>query len=196
MRVIAGEFRSRALISPAGTHTRPTSDKLRETLFNILAHWPGVELRGAVFADLFAGSGAVGIEALSRGAAHCFFVEQAGPAIAAIRKNLTALKIGDDRATVVRGDAADFVRSPTQQVNCIFLDPPYDDAEAYSQTLHAIAAGAALLAGGIVIAEHAAAKSRQHGFTPADNYSALHRVRLLEQGDTALSFFQVPPYGL
>jgi 16S rRNA (guanine(966)-N(2))-methyltransferase RsmD len=189
MRVIAGEFRSRSLAAPAGMNTRPTSDKLRETLFNVLAHWPGVELRGAAFADLFAGCGAVGIEALSRGAAHCFFVEQAGPAIAAIRKNLTALKIGDDRATVLRSDAAEFARAPARQMNFIFLDPPYDDAEAYSQTLHAIAAADALLPRGIVIAEHAVAKSRQNGFAPADEYGSLHRVRLLEQGDAALSFY-------
>jgi 16S rRNA (guanine966-N2)-methyltransferase len=189
MRVIAGEYRSRILAAPAGAATRPTSDKLRETLFNVLTHWPGVELRGAVFGDLFAGSGAVGIEALSRGAAHCFLVEQAGPAIAAMKKNLTALKIGDDRATVVRGNAADFVRTPARQMNFIFLDPPYDDAAAYGETLRAIATGNALTGGGIVIAEHAAAKSRSAGFTPSEDYAELHRVRLLEQGDTALSFY-------
>src|SRR6201991_4511013 len=89
MRVIAGTYRSRPLVAPRGMATRPTSDRLRETLFNILA--PQIE--GALFADLYAGTGAVGIEALSRGAAHVTFVENAAIAVAALRTNLTALKI-------------------------------------------------------------------------------------------------------
>ena len=97
--------------------------------------------------------------------------------------------VGDDRATVVRGNAADFVRTPARQMNFIFLDPPYDDAEAYSHALHAIAAGNALVTGGIIIAEHAATKSRKNGFALADKYGELKRVRLLEQGDAALSFY-------
>ncbi len=89
MRVIGGTYRSRRLIAPRGLATRPTSDRLRETLFNILA----ARIEGAVFADLYAGSGAVGIEAISRGASLVYFVDQAPPAIAAIRSNLAALKI-------------------------------------------------------------------------------------------------------
>ena len=89
MRVIGGTYRSRRLIAPRGLATRPTSDRLRETLFNILA--PRIE--GAVFADLYAGSGAVGIEALSRGARLVYFVDSASPAVAAIRENLAALEI-------------------------------------------------------------------------------------------------------
>src|ERR1700759_607042 len=89
MRVIAGTYRSRPLTAPRGMATRPTSDRLRETLFNVLA--PRIE--GARFADLYAGTGAVGIEALSRGAAHVTFVENSAAAIAALRANLTALKI-------------------------------------------------------------------------------------------------------
>src|ERR1700759_778048 len=89
MRVIAGTYRSRPLTAPRGMATRPTSDRLRETLFNVLA--PRIE--GARFADLYAGTGAVGIEALSRGAAHVTFVEDSAAAIAALRTNLTALKI-------------------------------------------------------------------------------------------------------
>src|SRR6202046_3200410 len=90
MRVIGGTYRSRRLIAPRGLATRPSSDRLRETLFNVLA--PRIE--GAVFADLYAGSGAVGIEALSRGARLVYFVDRAPPAIAAIRANLAALGIG------------------------------------------------------------------------------------------------------
>src|ERR1017187_4847008 len=89
MRVIAGTYRSRQLVAPKGTGTRPTSDRLRETLFDILAP----RLDGCRFADLYGGSGAVGIEAISRGAAHVWFTEKAPPALAAIRANLKALRI-------------------------------------------------------------------------------------------------------
>src|SRR5580692_3724643 len=90
MRVIGGTHRSRILLAPRGTDTRPTSDRLRETLFNILAP----RIPDCRFADLYAGTGAVGIEAISRGAAHVWFAEKAEPALAAIRANLKALKIG------------------------------------------------------------------------------------------------------
>ena len=89
MRVIAGTYRSRQLIAPRGIQTRPTSDRLRETLFNILAP----RLDGCRFVDLYAGTGAVGIEALSRGASHVWFAENAEPALASLRQNLAALKI-------------------------------------------------------------------------------------------------------
>src|SRR5450755_881272 len=89
MRVIAGTYRSRLLTAPRGLDTRPTSDRLRETLFNILAP----RLEGASFADLYAGSGANGIEALSRGAANVWFADSATPAVAAIRGNLASLGI-------------------------------------------------------------------------------------------------------
>src|ERR1700712_2598809 len=90
MRVIAGTYRSRPLEAPRGTATRPTSDRLRETLFNVLAP----RLEGARFADLYAGSGAVGIEALSGGAGHVWFAENSPPALSAIRGNLKKLKVG------------------------------------------------------------------------------------------------------
>ena len=99
MRVIAGEFRSRLLQAPKGTATRPTSDRLRETIFNIL----GPRVVGARFVDLYAGSGAVGIEAISRGAEFVLFAEREKPAVAAIRANLAALKIGGGYALEDRG---------------------------------------------------------------------------------------------
>src|ERR1700744_1286107 len=98
MRVIAGEFRSRRLKSIPGASTRPTPDRLRETLFDIL----GPRVEGAIFVDAYAGTGAVGIEALSRGAAHAYFLERSRAALDAIRKNLAALKV-ESRATVVPG---------------------------------------------------------------------------------------------
>ena len=123
MRVIAGSARRLNLVSPKGMSTRPTSDKVKETLFNILAP----ELYDAEFLDLFAGSGAIGIEALSRGAKHCTFVEKDKNAIDCIRKNLSTTRF-DEKATVVPYD----VFTSIYNLRCkpsfhiIFMDPPYD----------------------------------------------------------------------
>lgn len=184
MRVIAGTFRSRVLIAPPGFDTRPTSDRLRETLFNVLA--PRIE--GAVFLDLYAGSGANGIEALSRGAQQVIFVERASPAIAAIRANLTALAIENDQLET-RSVAATLKRLKEQnkKFNIVFLDPPYDAAGEYEQTLGLLGADDSelLMPEAIVIAEHRKKQKleEQHG--------KLHRYRLLEQGDAALSFYSI-----
>ena len=187
MRVIAGTYRSRPLTAPHGVTTRPTSDRLRETLFNVLA--PHIE--GALFADLYAGSGAVGIEALSRGAAHVTFVESAAVAVAALRANLTALKIRsgfqlEERSVPVV--LRNLARRDTH-FTLVYLDPPWEDASAYTQSLNLLAASApALLAPeAIVIAEH----GRRGSATLADTYGTLDRYRLLEQGDAALSFYQL-----
>ncbi|HEY4050842.1 MAG TPA: 16S rRNA (guanine(966)-N(2))-methyltransferase RsmD [Acidobacteriaceae bacterium] len=189
MRVIAGTYRSRPIAAPAGASTRPTSDRLRETLFNVLA--PKVE--GARFADLFAGSGAVGIEALSRGAGHVSFVENANPAIATIRANLASLKIVTGFRIDTRGVPAalrDFSGPrPPEPWDLIFLDPPYHADQAYANTLTNLGRlGAAILTpSGTVIVEH-----QRKSLRPiADIYGSLHRTRVLEQGDAALSFYQL-----
>jgi 16S rRNA (guanine966-N2)-methyltransferase len=197
MRVIAGTYRSRPLTAPRGMATRPTSDRLRETVFNILA--PRTE--GARFADLYAGTGAVGIEALSRGAAHVTFVESSAAAIAALRANLTALKIHsafqlDQRSVpaalrnLAARNAAVAEDGRDSLFTLVYLDPPWEDAAAYTQCLNLLAASsAALLAPeAIVIAEHA----RRGTVTLADTYKSLKRYRLLEQGDAALSFYRQP----
>src|SRR5580658_10019995 len=128
MRIIAGTFRSRTLAAPPGQATRPTSDRLRETLFNVLA--PRIE--GAFFLDLYAGSGAVGIEALSRGAARAVFVERAVPAMAALRANLARLGIRDG-FPIQSGSVSVFLRrvraGESLKFDLIFLDPPWDAAE-------------------------------------------------------------------
>jgi 16S rRNA (guanine966-N2)-methyltransferase len=199
MRVIAGTYRSRPLTAPSGTATRPTSDRLRETLFNVLA--PRIE--GAQFADLYAGSGAVGIEALSRGAAHVTFVENAANAVAALRANLAALKIGSGfqieersvpvvlRNLAVRNTAMSNVVRRDPHFTLVYLDPPWEDAAAYTQSLNLLAASAAALLApeAIVIAEHA----RRGSATLVDTYGPLNRYRLLEQGDAALSFYRQEP---
>jgi 16S rRNA (guanine966-N2)-methyltransferase len=181
MRVIAGSFRSRTLQAPAGLATRPTSDRLRETLFNVLA--PRIE--GARFLDLYAGSGAVGIEALSRGGAEVVFVERAAAAIKVLRTNLDRLKVTEG-FRIDTGSAGGFLRKGAgRQFDLVFLDPPYDAAEEYTTALGLLGGSArGLLAGGAsVIAEHRRKERLE------DEYGGLRRTRLLEQGDAALSFY-------
>jgi len=156
--------------------TRPTSDRLRETLFNVLA----VRIKDARFLDLYAGSGAVGLEALSRGAAEVVFVERAQPALKALRMNMDRLGV---RARVQPVGVASFVRkSEGARFDLIFLDPPYDAAEEYETVL--TAASGLLAPDGLVIAEH------RRKDKLAERYGRLARTRLLEQGDAALSFFE------
>ena len=183
MRIIAGTFRSRVLDAPAGLATRPTSDRLRETLFNVLAP----RIAGRSFLDLYAGSGAVGIEALSRGAAKVTFVERAAPALKVLHANLARLGITED-FRIHSGNVASFLRGPRAGAagfDVVFLDPPYDAAEEYATVLGLMGGGGAafLAAGAVVIAEHRRKEKLQV------RYGALERTRLLEQGDAALSFY-------
>jgi 16S rRNA (guanine966-N2)-methyltransferase len=183
MRIIAGTFRSRTLQAPDGLATRPTSDRLRETLFNVLA--PRIE--GAVFLDLYAGSGAVGLEAMSRGASHVVFVERAPAALKALRGNLAKLGL----TTGVRVDAENVAsylrRAHHGGHDVVFLDPPYDAEEEYAATLELLggAARTLLAAGALVIAEHRRKQKLE------ERYGLLVRTRLLEQGDASLSFYAV-----
>jgi 16S rRNA (guanine(966)-N(2))-methyltransferase RsmD len=174
MRVIAGEFRSRRLKSIPGEATRPTSDRLRETLFDILQ----TAVEGAVFVDAYAGTGAVGIEALSRGARHAYFLERDRTALAAIRENVASLKL-EARATVVPGPVLQTIRR--QRADIVFLDPPYPLEREYSAALESLAADPPAL----VIVQHSVRLAL------ADGYGSLTRSRLLKQGDNALSFYRV-----
>lgn len=185
MRVIAGEFRSRQLQAPRGMATRPTSDKLRETLFNVL----GPRVAGSKFVDVYAGSGAVGIEAISRGAEFVWFAEKAAPAVAAIRANLRTLKVAGGYAVEDRGAArllAGLLKGE-RVVDLVFLDPPYEAVDEYERTMEFLGAHAAeVLAGdAVVVAEHARKAPL------AERFGKLVRYRVLEQGDAALSFFQL-----
>lgn len=183
--MIAGTYRSRPLEAPRGLDTRPTSDRLRETLFNILA--PRIE--GARFADLFAGSGAVGIEAISRGAAFVWFAEKAPAALTAIRGNLSRLKISSGYAIEDRsiGKLLAAIAKKQMPVDIVFLDPPYEDETAYMDTLRQLAREQEELIapGGIVVVEH------RKKFDLPERVGALARYRLLKQGDAALSFYRV-----
>ncbi|HVW16782.1 MAG TPA: 16S rRNA (guanine(966)-N(2))-methyltransferase RsmD [Solirubrobacteraceae bacterium] len=128
MRVVAGTLGGRRLIAPAGSATRPTSDRVREALFSVLG-----DVTGAAVLDLFAGSGALGIEALSRGAARATFVERAPAALRALRANLDALGL---EADVRRVDALRYVREADDAYDLVFLDPPYRDATRLGAQLH------------------------------------------------------------
>jgi 16S rRNA (guanine(966)-N(2))-methyltransferase RsmD len=198
MRIIAGQFRSRTLQAPAGLVTRPTSDRLRETLFNVLAP----RIQGAAFLDLYAGSGAVGIEALSRGADYAVFVEKAPTALAALRANLASLgvtegfrihpgKVGGWLRKAEKQVGAGARPDPSQAFDLVFLDPPYEAADEYAATLGLLggAAGMLLNPGALVIAEHRG-KGGSRGQLE-ERYGALEHTRLLVQGDAALSFYTV-----
>jgi 16S rRNA (guanine966-N2)-methyltransferase len=173
MRVIAGEFRLRRLKSIPGTATRPTPDRLRETLFDILAG----RVIGAAFVDAYAGTGAVGIEALSRGAAHAYFLERNRLALEAIRENLASLEILP-RATVAAGAVLSTL--PRYQADIVFLDPPYDQEREYAGALTVLSGSAHSLA----IVQHSIRLELP------DVQGALRRTRIVKQGDNALSFFE------
>ena len=172
MRVIGGEFRSRALRSVPGLDTRPTPDRLRETLFNVLA--PHID--GARFLDLYAGTGAVGIEALSRGAARAIFVEKNRTALQVIRENVRSLGI-ETRADVRQGNPASVLG--LFDADIIFLDPPYALENEYAATMAAVGDKPAP----IVIVQHSIRLNLE------ETYGALRRTRILKQGDNALSFY-------
>ena len=187
MRVIAGTLRRRTLEAPAGLTTRPTSDRLRETLFNVLA--PRIE--GARFLDLYAGSGAVGIEAISRGAKSVVMVERAAPALKVLRGNLE--KLGLRGGVQVEGVSVGAflkkvrLQSAVSPFDVVFLDPPYDAADEYGMVLGLLGGDAKILLrqSAVVIAEH-----RRKGKLE-ETYGGLKRSRLLEQGDAGLSFYQL-----
>jgi 16S rRNA (guanine966-N2)-methyltransferase len=185
MRIIAGKFRSRRLGPIRGTDIRPTSDRLRETLFNILSAGNPAALEGSVWLDLFAGTGAVGIEALSRGAAMVYFVESSKPAVELVRRNLQPLGV-DGKFQILQQNVERAIPLFDQQrvrPDFIFLDPPYALQEAYQRTLTALG-NSALIEGALVVTEH------ERKFDPGEEFGGIQRIRKLEQGDAALSFYR------
>lgn len=176
VRIVGGSLGGRVLRAPAGAATRPTSEKVREAVFAILG-----SVADAHVLDLFAGTGALGIEALSRGARHVTFVDSARPAIAAIRGNLRALGV-DDRATVIAGDAITAARqAPAAPWQLVFVDPPYRSDLA----VRAVTAlpEAHLAPGAVIVIEH-----DRHN-APPDPLGSLLRTDQRRYGDTLISFF-------
>lgn len=183
MRIIAGKYRGRRLKSPPSLSTRPTCDRLRETLFNILAP----RIKGARFLDLCAGSGAVGIEALSRGAAHATFADQSRRMCALIEANLDEFGVAEEEREVVCGEASAFLRrrakNESEPFDIVFFDPPY--ATNYEAVLDYVGEHTAKLLAkdGLMIVEHHKKNDLRDGF------GELRRCRVLKQGDSCLSFY-------
>lgn len=184
MRIIAGQYRSRPLRSLRGLETRPTSDRLRETLFNVLTAGNSEALAGTTWLDLFAGTGAVGIEALSRGAARVTFVESAKAATDVIRENLASLGIRSGFQIVQSEVGKALGRTDLGPADFIFLDPPYGDTKAYQSTLTRLGQASLVNSTTLVMVEH------EKKFDPGEGFGGLQRTRTLQQGDAALSFYR------
>jgi len=180
VRIIAGRYRSRRLKVGPPEGTRPTSDKLRETLFNIL----GGRVIESMFLDAYAGVGAIGIEALSRGAATVAFVDESPEACDAIRANLESLGLTQGQQ-VFQTDLARALKRPVNgRFDIAFLDPPYGRDDLYRQDLEQFGAGACLAPDGVLVLEHLRTTQLP------DAVGCLDRIRTHPQGDSALTFYQ------
>ena len=178
MRIIAGEFRGHSLVAPKGRATRPTSDRVREALFSILGDVEGLDVL-----DLYAGSGALGLEALSRGARHATFVEQGHAAAQAIRANVAALKV-EERTRIVSTEARKALRAlPRARIGLAFLDPPYASGDV-GAVLDELEEAGALVDGAWIVLEHAAKSPPP----PGTGRRELRFTRTY--GDTALTFYR------
>lgn len=151
MRIIAGTYRSRTIVTPKGDATRPTTDRARESLFNILSH--SFDLEGIRVLDLFAGSGAFGFEALSRGASHVTFVENDRKALEAIAANIKAFD-ADKETSIVKLDAYKWLSGASGAYDLVFADPPYDDERTLTKLPYILFSSGLLLPNSIVICEH------------------------------------------
>lgn len=186
MRVIGGQYRGIRLRAPRGLRARPTTDRVKESLFAILRH----DTPGARVLDLFAGSGALGIEALSRGARHATFVDSHAECVDAVRGNLSQARVDEQSALVLKMDAGnaltDFERRG-ETFGVVFVDPPYDSNLA-NEALRRLGLSRTADPDGVVVVEH------DRRAAPADYYGRLTRVRVEDYGDTVISFFrQVDP---
>ncbi len=178
MRIISGKFKSRHLKGTPPAGVRPTSDKLRETLFNILAS----RIEGATFLDGCAGVGAIGIEAISRGAELVYFIDQSRRACHIIRQNLAVLEIKDG-FKLMEMDLTRALRSIEAPFDIAFIDPPYDNEELYNEVLQRFGAEPRLSPGGVLIMEHS-----KRSVLP-ESSGMLRKTRSLVQGDAALAFY-------
>ncbi len=191
MRIVAGTHGGRRLTAPKGRDVRPTSDRVREALFSIL----GAEIEDARVLDLFAGSGALGIEALSRGASFVTFVERVHKFCGLIEANLDLVGVPEEMTEVVKSDAAEYLkrtangggqdwRGGAEAWDIVYFDPPY--ASDYAPVLRAFGQHTSALVreGGLIIVEH------HHKNAPPDSLGPIRRWRVLKQGDSALSFYE------
>ena len=176
MRIIAGAYKGRNLKSPPSLDVRPTSDRLRETLFNVIA--PRIE--DARFLDLCAGSGAVGIEALSRGASHATFVDRSRRMCKLIEANVQLCRIPEEEQEIYCSEVNEFLKQTDSKWDIVLFDPPYKDD--YLRTLELVSS--ALNDDGLLVVEH------HHKTQLPETIKKLHRTRILKQGDSSLSFYR------
>lgn len=184
MRVGGGEFRGRTLHTPTGDATRPTSGLVRETLFNILTP----ALPDARILDLYAGSGSVGLEALSRGAEHATFCENAHSALKYLKQNVTELGLEDYVSTlpIDVNRALEQLCKQGEKFDIIFLDPPFADIEAYNKVLELVSITPSILAAdGLCVAQH------YRRLRLPEEYGQLVRTRVREIGDNVLTFYRL-----
>jgi 16S rRNA (guanine966-N2)-methyltransferase len=180
VRIVAGSLGGRVLRAPAGAHTRPTSERVREALFSILGPPPSPD--GGQVLDLFAGSGALGIEALSRGAARAVFIDKARPALDTLRRNLAELGVTDRSETILGDGVAYLGRPAVGPFRWVFIDPPYR-TDLAARALEALPRSA-LTADAVVVVEHDRRNS------PAEVYGDLLRTDSRRYGDTCLSLYR------
>ena len=187
MRIISGKYRGLRLRTLKGGNLRPTTDQLRETIFDVL----GPSIAGSTFLDAYAGTGAVGIEALSRGAKDVVFIEHHRAASQLIRENLKTLGIESGYAlltsNVLKG--LERLERESERFDIVFLDPPYEEIREYHHTLRQLARGPLLGPESLVIAEHS-----KH-IELEQKYLALQQTRLLRHGDAQLAFYRIFPEG-
>ena len=179
MRIISGKFKSRGLKGTPPPGIRPTSDKLRETVFNIL----GASVEGSTFLDGCAGMGAIGIEAISRGAAQVYFVDQSRKACQIIRENLKSLDV-EEGFKVLEMDLPKALGLIRIQFNIAFVDPPYEREDLYEIVLERFGTGSLLAPEGFLILEHSKRKDLP------GSAGTLQKTRSLVQGDAALAFYR------
>ncbi len=185
MRIIAGTYRGLPLRTLRGHNLRPTSEQLRETLFDVL----GPNVAGASFLDAYAGSGAVGLEALSRGVGRVVFIEQHRPAAEVIRTNLATLKItgGFQLMTCAVLTGLERLEQSDAHFDYVFLDPPYEEVREYHHVLRQLGRTTLITPDSLVIAEH----SRHCRLE--ETYAGLRQTRLLRHGDAQLAFYRISP---
>jgi 16S rRNA (guanine966-N2)-methyltransferase len=185
VKIIAGALKGRRLVAPRGSTTRPTADQVRIALMDTLTPW----LEGVRFLDLFAGAGAVGLEALSRGAAHATLVERDARAVAALRRNVATL--GVERVTRILPEevrrAVHRLERQHERFGLVFLDPPYE-TELLPAALAALGTGGLLAPPSLVVAQHLTKRA------PAPEFGVLHAYRTRRFGETTLTFFRGPAY--
>lgn len=182
MRIISGQYRGLGIKTLKGRHLRPTTDQMRETLFDVL----GPDIGDSTFLDAYAGSGAVGLEALSRGAREVVFIEHHRPAALLIRANLAALHLGGGAHVITSpvAKALDRLATEGDRFDFVFVDPPYAEYREYHHTLRQLGRSALLSDQSLVIAEHS-----RHTLLE-DAYGNLYRSRQLRHGDAQLSFYR------